>query len=528
MPAGEHDAPLADIAVVAVGHLHDLVVDLGADGGLDNLRVRGIRAAVADVLADGAREEEDVLLDDPDIAPQARLRHFAHILPVHEQGAAGHVVKAGQEADHRGLAAAGGSDQGEALPRLEADAHMAQHREIGVVEEGHVAVLHLAAHLAQLPGVGGVGDGGLGVHDLEKSGEARHALHVHLGKLREAADGADKGRDIEGEGDEIDIVQLPLHDEQAAHRDDHHLGDAGGKLHAAHEARHGAVILRLRPAEEGVCGLELLTLLLLIGEGLGRADAGDGRLDGGGDLAGLALDLKIGLLHPYPLREGKPHAQTQHQAEGEGELPVDRQHHGKGTEKGQPADQQVLRPVVAQLRHVEEIGGDMAHQNAGAVPVEVGKAQLLHVLKEVAAHVGLGEHAHAVSEDGDEPEKPRLEHIGRRHQSHDPKEGGVAFIGQKPVHGQARDVGEHQVDERHENRAAHIQRKKPPMPRKVLRENLQGRGGIVDLFLHGITPDPGFSPPLGKPGYAYFSRSATAIWSQRLLYSLSAWPLTQW
>ena len=68
LAAGEHDAALADDGVVTVRHGHDIIVDFGQLGGLDDFFHRGGRAAIADIIQNRTREEENILLDNADAA----------------------------------------------------------------------------------------------------------------------------------------------------------------------------------------------------------------------------------------------------------------------------------------------------------------------------------------------------------------------------------------------------------------------------------------------------------------------------
>ena len=56
----------------------------------------------------------------------------------------------------------------------------------------------------------------------------------------------------------------------------------------------------------------------------------------------------------------------------------------------------------------------------------------------------------------------------------------------------------------------------------------EGNTTITPLSVTAMRESAVPVPPKGEPSHANFSRSATAMASQRLLYSLSAWPLTQW
>ena len=383
---------------------------------------------------------------------------------------------------------------------------MAQHGHAVGIGKAHVAVLDLAAHIAEFLRVRRVLDVRLGAHDLQEAREARAALHILLGELAELAHGRDEGGHVEREGDEIHRVHAPEHDEQAAHGDHQHLRDAGGELHPAHEQAHRLVILHLGAFEQVVGAVEFPALLLLVGESLGHAHAGDAALDGGGDLGGLALDLDVGALHAQPLAEREPQAQRQHDRQHQRQLPAQEEHHDQRADDGQRADDHVFRAVVAQLRDVEQLARDAAHQHARAVLVVEAEGQLLHMFKEVAAHLRLDQHAHAVPEHGDDVIQQRLHQIAQRHDAHDEEEHAEHLLRQVLPHGAARHIGEDEVDHRDEQRADHVDDEELFLARDVADEDLQGLFVVV---------------------HANFFLSATAMASQRLLNSFSAWPLTQ-
>lgn len=52
------------------------------------------------------------------------------------------------------------------------------------------------------------------------------------------------------------------------------------------------------------------------------------------------------------------------------------------------ADDGVLRAVVGRLADVKEVGDHAAHEVAGVVPVKVGEAEALVLVKQVLAHGG--------------------------------------------------------------------------------------------------------------------------------------------
>ena len=485
LAAGEHDSPLADVAVIAVRQLHDLIMYLSTHRRLHDLLVGSVRPAVTDVLPDGAGKHEHILLDHADVPPQAALGHVPDIHPVYLHAAGAHIVESGQQLAEGGFAAAGGTHHRQALAGFNVQVDILQHRHTVAIVKADVLVIHPAFHSGQLPGAGPVFDDGLGAHQLQKAGEAGAAVHILLGKLGQPPDGRDKGGHIQREGHQVDVIHLLLHDQQAAHGDHQHLGNAAGEVHAALEQAHGLVILHLGGLEQGVGVVKLIQLLLLVGEGLCSPDAGDAALDGGVDIGGLFLDLDIGRLHSHPLGQGEPQAQGQHHRQGQGQAPLDGEHHRQGAHNGQGADEDVFRAVMGQLRDLKQVTGDAAHQNAGAVLIIEAAGQVLHMVEHVPPHIRLDQHAHAVAQHGDDVVQPGLHQIGRHHQGHHHEKQGEQLPRQQAVHGGAGHIGKHQVDHRHQQGAAHIQGEELFMPGDIAHEYAQWLLRIV--FLHCFT-----------------------------------------
>ena len=77
------------------------------------LLVCGVGAAVEDVLADGAHEEEHILLDDADVAADGIHSQMPDVVSIDEDGAIAllKLVEIGQQMAQGGLAAAGGTHQ---------------------------------------------------------------------------------------------------------------------------------------------------------------------------------------------------------------------------------------------------------------------------------------------------------------------------------------------------------------------------------------------------------------------------------
>jgi len=87
LPAREPDAALADDRVVALGQrVHELGGLRGLGGGA-HLLDRGVGAAVGDVVAHRAREQQRLLQHDADLRAQAGQGHLAHVVAVDEHRA---------------------------------------------------------------------------------------------------------------------------------------------------------------------------------------------------------------------------------------------------------------------------------------------------------------------------------------------------------------------------------------------------------------------------------------------------------
>ena len=94
-----------------VSQLFDEITDLSAAGGNAHVFFAGVGAAIQDVVAHGAVQQRGVLRDHADGRAQTFLRDMGDILPVDEDTAALHIVKAQQQVDQRGFARAGAPDQ---------------------------------------------------------------------------------------------------------------------------------------------------------------------------------------------------------------------------------------------------------------------------------------------------------------------------------------------------------------------------------------------------------------------------------
>ena len=82
LAARELDAAFARHGVEAGGKPGDEIVERGKAQCLHDFIIGGVEAAIGDVFADGAAEQEDVLGDDADLVAQRGLRHVANVYAI--------------------------------------------------------------------------------------------------------------------------------------------------------------------------------------------------------------------------------------------------------------------------------------------------------------------------------------------------------------------------------------------------------------------------------------------------------------
>src|SRR5439155_19022077 len=87
--------------------------------------------AEAEIARDRAAEQERLLGDDAEPAPDVRTVHLTDVDAIEQDGAGGHVVEARDEIHERGLAAARRADDRDRLARLGRERHVAEDRVLG-------------------------------------------------------------------------------------------------------------------------------------------------------------------------------------------------------------------------------------------------------------------------------------------------------------------------------------------------------------------------------------------------------------
>ena len=120
-------------------------MDLRIARGLHDLILGRAVATIGDVVADRVIEQHRILRHHPDRVMQADLGHVAQVLPVDQNRATVHVVKAEQQPPDGGLARPRRADDRHGLARRHLQADPFQDHAFGVIAKVHIAQLDLAA-----------------------------------------------------------------------------------------------------------------------------------------------------------------------------------------------------------------------------------------------------------------------------------------------------------------------------------------------------------------------------------------------
>ena len=276
LAAGEGQAVLADHGVVAVRQRGDEVVGLRGPRGGVQLLVGGVRAAVADVGAEGVREQEAVLRHQSDERPQGVQGQLAHVVAADPHGARRHVVEAGQQQRDGGLARPGGAHHGERLAGRDAQGEVLEHRPLRVVAEADRVELDARLGVRrQFRGVRCLGYQRPGVDQLVDPLDPGPRLLAHGEHHGEHPHRAGELGEIGREGDEGAQADLAAHRHPAAERQHRDLAEgrhglqrrvvAGVEAHGPHPG-----------GEQAAADVPELGLLLgLLAEALDDAHPGD-------------------------------------------------------------------------------------------------------------------------------------------------------------------------------------------------------------------------------------------------------------
>ena len=381
-------AVLADDGVIALRQTLDKAVAVRRLRRGDDLLAGGVRLAQRDILPDGRVADPCVLQDHAVLRTQDVPRHRAHVRAVDEDHAFIHVIKAHQQVDERGFAAAGRADDGDVLAGADAQIQILDQRlfrDVGEIDgvEFHLAaavgqlallVRRLRGRVDQLKDARGAGKGVLQLRD--DAADLVEGLGILIGIGEKAGKPADRQRRAAG-------VEA---DQRAAERND-------GVDDAVEEARAG---IDQRGIEHRVQGAVLQTVVQLVKLRLVRLFVGEGFDDllvlqhfveeGGLLAAQLGLLAEEGAGAPGDEsgdKEGKRCGQHHDQRDQR----VDRQHEADRCEDGHDAGEKLREAHQQAVGKLVDVRDDAADRVAVGVGVDVGQGEHLNFAEGVGADV---------------------------------------------------------------------------------------------------------------------------------------------
>ena len=416
------------LGLIAMGQAHDEIIGTGQAGSPDALVIRGIEAAVADVLEDGVGEEMGLLQDQAERTAQVGLFDLIDVDAVVADLAVCDVIEAVDEVRDGGLAGTRGADEGDLLARFGIDrnvmenrlalfigkvdidhAHVTAQRRIGDaavgsmgmapgptagtlgslgentvllsgVDEGDIALVGFGFFINEGEDTGGACTG----HDdgVELLGEVVHVAGKLLGHVQE---GHQNGN-AEGQAGNADILQAGKQEKTAGKCQDNikKIADVGhdGPEEAGIGVGLAADLIKLviGSVEIGDAGrfmVEDLDDLLAAHQLLRQALHGAGGLLLAHKVTGAAAaDHLGGIEHGDNAKDedkGQPEAEPEHDGE-------DGQDDGAGLD-------QIRKSLGHQLAEGIDVVGVMRHDIAVCVGIEVAERQPLHAVKHLAAEL---------------------------------------------------------------------------------------------------------------------------------------------
>ena len=396
LPLGDVGAVVGDHRVVALRQAHDVVVNLGRLGRLDDLLAGGVGAGVGDIFVNGAREQPGILQHHGVRAAQALAGDVADIVIIHGDLAVVDIIEAHQQVDQRGFARARGAHDGNQVAAAGVQVQVLKDQPPRLVAKAHVLHFHIAAHIGKRYRVRRV----RAFQRRVQQGE--HAIRRGQGGLQFAEDVGDfidgpgelaaihnKGRNT-ADGHARDGKTADLHAAGHVQKPAEHADERQGQVvdKADRGARDAGIILAF------IVGLHHLAVervqlagdaaLLMVGlerlharyffldkvvqlAHLARAQA-EQRVGAGGDKAG----------DENAERNGDDKHQHQHGGQA--------QHHHKraedGDKAGQDADHIRGQGGVDGVDIIENAADDIAHR----MGIKEAHRHIGNVVKQVAAH----------------------------------------------------------------------------------------------------------------------------------------------
>jgi hypothetical protein len=186
LTAGQFDPALTDMGLKApppakILKLGNELARVRELGSRDDLRLGGVRPAIADVVANGAVQQRGVLGDDRDLRPQALLGHVGDILAVDEDPAALEIKEAQQKIDQGRFAGARPSHQAALLPGPHLKGQIVDQAALAAIAEANILETDFAATDHERRRVASIGE-------QDRPGNGAHAFLHHADIFEDRSD----------------------------------------------------------------------------------------------------------------------------------------------------------------------------------------------------------------------------------------------------------------------------------------------------------------------------------------------------
>ena len=475
----------------------------------DDLLIRCARLAVADVFADIAGKQINLLLNDADRAPERLLRHAADVLSVDQHGAAGHVVETRKQRTERGLAAARRTDESDGFPRRDVDVDVRKHFGLVAVAEGDVVVNDMPFDMGKRLRIRRIGDFGPGLNHLHEPLEAGITALELLREVDQHFDRIQENADVERVDRKRHRLESAHGDEIAARHQHERVKQPLEEAVPGVKAAHDLITVGLGIEKTAVAVVELLAFDLLVCERLHDTDAGERILHAGVDRRDLAAVVHENPVHTPILAEAENDHDQRDRQQQQRHRDVHEHEDREGSDDFQRGNHDVLGPVVRELGDVEQVADELRHHFTGVVAVVIGEREPLVVIEEVLPHIALHARAHDMPPARDEVLTAVADDIHGQQPGSDIPERGenrLRRLQEQILGQQIQDLRKREVDRADRQRADHVEVKQPAV-RAIVADELpeclhecHRHKILVARLFHNIPP-PGRKR---KPGHRGF------------------------
>ena len=129
---------LAQHGIILFGLLHNELVGIGDFGRGNHLVLSGLRPGIGNVVADRPDEQDRLLRNEPELAPQGPELKFFHVTAVDLDGPIRRIVESGDQIHEGRLARPTGADDCNPLSCFHIQRDVPQHHCLAVVAERRV------------------------------------------------------------------------------------------------------------------------------------------------------------------------------------------------------------------------------------------------------------------------------------------------------------------------------------------------------------------------------------------------------